>query len=103
VAIFMNLSPQYIRYFPLSFVITCLPFWILVTIEPDLQNMSLNLPWYAFSKTGPCLVQFFRSGDVATASLATFLFHCVYIMTYKPSLVTAIRGSSQPPGHSFSF
>src|SRR5690606_4813043 len=90
-------------YLPLTCVMTCLPCSNLVTTDPDLQNKSLNLPLCAVWKAGPCLVQFFKSREVATANLATFRFHWVYNMTYKPSGVTAIRGSSQPPGHSFSF
>ena len=96
-------SPQYIKYFPLIFLITCFPLTTSVRIEPDLQPRLKNFPSNALAKAGPCFVQSFRLREVATARRGTWRFHWVYIITYNPSSVTAIRGSSQPPGHSNSF
>ena len=37
-------SPQYIKYFPLTFLITCFPLTTSVRIEPDLQPRLKNFP-----------------------------------------------------------
>src|SRR5690606_4493524 len=70
-------SPQYIKYFPFTFVITSRLSRKEVTIEADLCGAFSTSMKFAFLKIGPCLSQCIRSRDVATPKRGTSLSHCV--------------------------
>src|SRR6056297_1957813 len=74
---FTKSSPQYIKYFPFTFLAINLPSTNSVTMEPDLLHTSKNLPSWASSKTGPCFVQLRKSLEVALDKRATSVFHAV--------------------------
>ena len=88
-----ELIPHWLRFIRLSDPCNIPLIW---------QLLILEFAIIAFSKAGPNFVQCFKSFEVATARRGTLRFHCVYSKTYVPSSVIAIRGSSVPPGHSFS-
>ena len=76
-----QLSPQYMKYFsspPTIIFVACRrPSLTSVTMEPDLQNMSPNLPPKAVRKQGPWCVHVRRSRLVATLRRATERSHDV--------------------------
>src|SRR5207247_9422497 len=101
VAISRSGTPKYIQYLPFTRVAMIRSPATRLRIAPDFDSVRRYLPPATFANAGPCLVQWMRSRDVATARRGTSRFHCVYVRTYVPSSVSTMRGSSTPPGHSF--
>ena len=72
---------KYIQYLPFTLVAMTRSPSTRATMAPDLDSRSRYFPPLAAAKAGPCLVQWIRSRDVATARRGMRRFHCVYVRT----------------------
>src|SRR2546421_6814983 len=86
VAMRMSGTLKYIQYIPPTLVAMTRLASTRARIAPDFDSRSRYLPPYAWAKAGPCLVQWTRAREVATASRGVRRFLCGYGVTEGPGV-----------------